>query len=71
MLEDDNTDDVESEGDEVVYFECGGSCSRFLRLEDRVVDMMVDDGGEESRCFNAGYYLVVVLVSSELSVRII
>jgi hypothetical protein len=52
VLEDDNTDsdDVESEGDEVVYMEGGGSCSRVLGLEDardRVVDMMVDDGGEE------------------------
>jgi hypothetical protein len=32
---------------------------------DLVVDMMVGDGGqerEESRCFNAGYYLVVLVL---------
>jgi hypothetical protein len=31
VLEDDNTDYVESEGDEVVDMEGGGSCSRVLR----------------------------------------
>jgi hypothetical protein len=42
------------------------------RLEDardRVVDMMVDGGGEEreqSCCFNAGYYLVVLVSNGGL-----
>jgi hypothetical protein len=63
VLEDDNTDNVESEGDEVVDMEGGGSCSRVLVLEDardRVVDVM----------FNAGYSHLPSS-TNELSVKII
>ena len=71
VIEDDDTDEVESEGDEVVDMEGGGSCSRILRLEDargRMVDMMVDDGGEEGRELLFQCHLQV---TNELSVKII